>query len=112
MEFDSYVEWYDKVKTIGFEDIIFGVKDTIKPNTLYISVQESKVIKMDNTSFVIGYTYSLVMSVPRVDSLLLLGMGNLVQSGLGMAEWSEKSHLYVYTASVYLPVGKGGQPFQ
>ena len=112
MEFDSYMDWLDEVKKLPFEDIILGVKDTIQPNTLYISVESSKIIKVDNTSWVIGYTYSLVCSVPEVDSPLIPAMANLSQDGFIMQQWSQESHLYNYTGTVYLPVGGGGQPFQ
>lgn len=112
MVFDSYIDWLNQVKLLGFNDIILGVKDTIEDKTLYVSVADSKVIKMDNDSFAIGYTYNLVLSVADVDSPLVAAMSNLTQSGLTMTNWSEESHLYNYTASVYLPCGGGGQPFQ
>lgn len=112
MVFDSYIDFYNHLKTLGFSDIIFGVSDTIVADTLYISVTDSKVIKMDNTSFVMGYTYSLVLSVESVDSPLIGELANLTQSGLNLVNWSENSHLYNYQTSVYLPVGSEGEPWQ
>ena len=38
-------------------DVILGVKDTIEDKTVYLSLSDSKVLKMDNTSFVMGYYY-------------------------------------------------------
>ena len=112
MEFDSYIDWLNEVKKLPFNDIIFGVKDTIQADTLYISVESSKNIKMDNSIWTIGYTYSLVLSVPNVDSPLVASMAALTQDGWTMQSWSNESHLYNYTGTVYLPVGGGGQPFQ
>jgi hypothetical protein len=112
MVFDSYIDFYNHLKTFPFKDIIFGVSDTIEEDTLYISVLDSKVIRMDNTSFVMGYTYSLVLSVKSVDSPLVGAVANLSQDGLNFVNWSEQSHMYNYQTSVYLPVGKGGEPWQ
>lgn len=109
MEFRSYMDWLKKVKTFPFDDIILGVKDEIKPNTLYIAISGSKTVKMDNTSFAIGYTYSVILSVPNVDSPLVGLMGDVLQDGLTLVNFSSESHLYNYTGSVYLPVGKDGQ---
>ena len=109
MAFRSYMNWLEEVKKLPFEDIILGVKDTIQEDTLYISLGGSKIIKMDNTSFAIGYTYNVVLSVKDVDSPLVGAMSNLLQDGLNMVNWSNESHLYNYQGSVYLPVGKNGQ---
>jgi hypothetical protein len=112
MVFDSYIDWYNKLLTMGLNDVILGVKDTIEDKTVYLSLGESKVLKMDNTSFIIGYTYNVVLSVANVDDPLVQKVGNILQSGLTMTNWSENSHLYNYTGSVYLPVGSGGEPWQ
>ena len=112
MVFDSYMDWLNEVKTYGFNDIILGVKETIKDKTLYISLGSSKVMKFDNTSFAIGYTYNLVLSVSSVDDPLVTKLSDVTQSGLTLEAWSDTSHLYNYVGSVYLPVGKGGQAFQ
>lgn len=34
MAFNSFMDWKEAVDKIGFNDVIFGVKDTIEPNTL------------------------------------------------------------------------------
>lgn len=112
MVFDSYIEWLNEVKKLPLNDIILGVKDTIEDKTLYISLQSSKVIKMDNESFAIGYMYDVVLSVKDVDSSLVKDISNLTQTGLTMEAWSNESHLYNYVGSVYLPCGSGGQPWQ
>lgn len=112
MEFDSYIDFYNHLKTFPFDDIILGVKDEIVPNTLYISLGGSKIVKFDNTSFAIGYTYNLVLSVPEVDSQLVRVISNLTQDGLALVDWSENTHLYNYQGSVYLPVGSSGEPWQ
>lgn len=112
MEFDSYIDWYNNLLTIGLNDVILGVKDTIEDKTVYLSLGESKVLKMDNTSFAIGYTYNVVLSVAKVDDPVINEVANMLQSGLTMVNWSEQSHLYNYQGQVYLPVGKGGQPWQ
>ena len=112
MEFDSYIDFYNYLKTFPFADIVLGVKDTIVKDTLYISLTDSKVIKMDNTSFAIGFTYGLVLSAEAVDSPLVQVLADCTQSGVNMVEWSENSHLYNYQASIYLPVGSSGEPWQ
>lgn len=112
MEFDSYIDYYEHLKTLGFADIILGVKDTIKDKTLYVQLEETKVQKFDNVSFCIGATYSLVLSVKDVDDVLVGKLANLVQNGLTMTDWSENSHLYNYSGSVYLPVGSKGETWQ
>ena len=111
MEFDSYIDFYNHLKTMPFNDIILGVKDEIVADTLYISLGSSKIVRMDNTSYAIGYTYNLVLSVPEVDSPLVRMLSNCVQDGLNMVDWSESSHMYKYQGFVYLPVGKSGEPW-
>ena len=93
-------------------DVILGVKDTIKDKTVYLSLSDSKVLKMDNTSFVMGYYYQVVLSVKDVDDKLVGLVGDVLRNGWNMTNWSENSHLYNYTGSVYLPCGAGGQPWQ
>lgn len=112
MEFDSYIDFYNHLKTFAFKDIVFGVKDTIVADTLYISVTDSKIMKVDNDSFAIGYYYALILSVENVDSPLVNVLANCSQSGLNMVNWSENSHLYNYQMTVYIPVGSGGEPWQ
>ena len=106
------MQWLDKVKQLPFNDIILGVKDTIEPDTLYISLGGSTVAGSDNFSFAIGFTYNVVLSVKDVDSPLIGAMADLLQGGLTLANWSGESHLYNFTGSVFLPVGKSGQPWQ
>ena len=112
MVFDSYIDWYNELLTLGLNDVILGVKDTITDKTVYLSLGSSKVLKMDNTSFIIGYTYNVVLSVANVDDPLVQKVANLLQSEFTMTDWSENSHLYNYTGTVYLPVGSGGEPWQ
>ena len=111
-EFDSYIDWYNNLLTMPLNDIILGVKDTIEDKTVYLSLDDSKVIKMDNTSFVMGYYYQVVLSVKDVDDELVRLVGDVLRDGWNMTNWSENSHLYNYTGSVYLPCGAGGQPWQ
>ena len=49
-EFDSYIDWYNNLLTMPLNDVILGVKDTIEDKTVYLSLSDSKVLKMDNTS--------------------------------------------------------------
>ena len=56
MVFNSYTEFMESLETIGFSDIILGVKDTITANTVYITLAGSKKTKADGFSWVIGYT--------------------------------------------------------
>ena len=58
-EFDSYIDWYNNLLTMPLNDVILGVKDTIQDKTVYLSLSDSKVLKMDNTSFVMGYYIKL-----------------------------------------------------
>jgi len=112
MAFNSYMDWKEVVDKIGFNDIILGVKDTIEPNTLYISLADSKVVGSDNFKFVIGYSYNVVASVPDVDSHLVKELSNLLDSGLEMIDFSNTSHLYNFSGSIYLPVGARGGSFE
>ena len=112
MKFDSYIDWLNEVKKLPFKDIILGVSETIEPDTLYISINSSKTVKMDNEQWVIGYTYALVMSVNNADSSLVNSMAGLCQDGLSFVNWSENTQLYNYAGSVYLPVKGGGDPFE
>lgn len=109
MAFNSYMDWLTEVKKLPLKDVILGVKDTIEKDTLYISITDSKTIKMDNMSYAIGFTYSCVLSVENVDSPLIGKMADLLQGGLNLVNWSNESHLYNYQGQVYLPVGKDGQ---
>lgn len=112
MAFNSYMEWKEAVDKIGFNDVILGVKDTIEPNTLYISLADSRVVGSDNFKFVIGYTYNIVASVPNVDSNLIAQLSELLDSGLEMIDFSNTSHLYNYSGNIYLPVGAKGQAWE
>ena len=47
MVFNSYTEFMETLETIGFADIILGVKDTITANTVYITLAGSKKTKAD-----------------------------------------------------------------
>ena len=47
MEFDSYIDWYNNLLTMPLNDVILGVKDTIQDKTVYLSLSDSKVLKMD-----------------------------------------------------------------
>lgn len=109
MAFNSYMDWLKEVKKLPFKDVILGVKDTIKEDTLYISITGSNTVKMDNISYAIGFTYSVVISVKNVDSPLIGQMADLLQGGLNLVNWSNESNLYNYQGQVYLPVGKDGQ---
>ena len=53
-EFDSYIDWYNNLLKMPLNDVILGVKDTIEDKTVYLSLSDSKVLKMDNTSFVMA----------------------------------------------------------
>ena len=112
MEFDSYIDWYNNLLTMSLNDIILGVKDTIEDKTVYLSLSDSKVLKMDNTSFVMGYYYQVVLSVEDVDDKLVGLVGDVLRTGWKMRNWSENSHLYNDTGSVDLPCGAGGQTWQ
>lgn len=112
MKFDSYIDWLNEVKKLPLGDIILGVKDTIKEDTLYISMAQSKNIRMDNEQWTIGYTYNIVLSVKKSDSPLINSMANLTQDGLGFVNWSKDSQLYTYGGSVYLPCKSGGNAFE
>ena len=112
MEFDSYIDWYNNLLKMPLNDVILGVKDTIEDKTVYLSLSDSKVLKMDNTSFVMGYYYQVVLSVKDVDDELVRLVGDVLRDGWNMTNWSENSQLYNYTGSVYLPCGAGGQPWQ
>ena len=112
MEFDSYIDWYNNLLTMPLNDVILGVKDTIEDKTVYLSLSDSKVLKMDNTSFVMGYYYQVVLSVKDVDDKLVGLVGDVLRNGWNMTNWSENSHLYNYTGSVYFPCGAGGQAWQ
>ena len=89
MEFDSYIDWYNNLLTMPLNDIILGVKDTIQDKTVYLSLSDSKVLKMDNTSFVMGYYYQVVLSVKDVDDELVRLVGDVLRDGWNMTNWSE-----------------------
>lgn len=105
------MEWLEDVKKLPFKDIILGVKDTIVEDTLYISLGGSNVIKMDNISFAIGFTYNVVLSVSSVDSPLIGAMADKLQGGLSLIDMGDQTHLYNFQGSVYLPVGSNGEPW-
>ena len=79
MEFDSYIDWYNNLLTMPLNDVILGVKDTIEDKTVYLSLSDSKVLKMDNTSFVMGYYYQVVLSVKDVDDELVRLVGDVYE---------------------------------
>lgn len=112
MGYNSYMDWLEEVKQLPFKDIILGVKDTIKEDTLYISLGSSKVVRMDNMSFAIGFTYNVVLSVSNVDSPLIGQMADKLQDGLTLIDFGDETHLYNFQGSVYLPVGSSGQPWE
>lgn len=112
MEFNSYIDWINFLTDQGFKEIVFGVKDNIKNETLYIEVADSRSVGTDNMKWVIGYTYNVVFSVESVDNQLLEVLARALDTGPSFGEWSENSRLYNYTGSVYIPVGSGGQPWQ
>lgn len=112
MAFNSYIEWLEEVKKLPLNDIIFGVKNTIEPQTLYISLGNSKNVRMDNFQFTIGYTYNLVISVTDVDSPIISALSNLSQEGMQLVDWSKESQLYNYAGTVYLPCKTGENAFE
>lgn len=107
--FDSYMEWKKAVDEIGFSDIVLGVKDTIKSNTLYISLGNSHKVGADDFSWIIGYTYNLVASVEEANSTLIQKLSEVIDGGLSFVSYSDASQLYIFSGSVYLPVGEGGE---
>ena len=111
MVFNSYAEFMETLETIGFADIILGVKDTITANTVYITLAGSKKTGADGFSWVIGYTYNVVASVEDVDSHLIQQLSELL-SGLEYVDYSDSSHLYSFSGSVYLPTGQRGQAWE
>lgn len=112
MAFDSYMSWINQLDKIGLSDIIFGVKPEIKENTLYIGVYDTQRVGFDNDFMITGYTYDAVLSVPTVDSPLIEKVAQTLTNGLAYVNWDEKSHMYVYSGRVTIPVGAGGQPWQ
>src|SRR5574337_2102267 len=112
MVFNSYTEFMETLSTIGFQDIILGVKDTITENTVYITLAGSKKTKADAFSWVIGYTYNVVASVTDVDSHLVQQLSELLSGGLEYVDYSDSSHLYSFSGSVYLPTGQKGQAWE
>lgn len=112
MVFNSYTEFMETLSTIGFQDIILGVKDTITANTVYITLAGSKKTGADGFSWVIGYTYNVVASVTDVDSHLIQELSELLAGGLEYVDYSDSSHLYSFSGSVYLPCGSKGQAWE
>lgn len=112
MEFNSYIDWIGFLSSHGFKEIVFGVKDNIKNETLYIEVAGSKSVGTDNMKWVIGYTYHIIFSVESVDNKLLEVLADVLDTGPTFLEWNENSRLYYYEGTVYLPVGNGGQPWE
>ena len=109
MVFNSYTEFKKALDAIGFSDVILGVKDTIQENTVYISLAGSKKTGADDFSWVIGYTYNLVASVPDADSSLIKQLSEILSGGLTFVSYSDSSHLYNFSGHVYLPVGQKGE---
>lgn len=112
MAFDSYMSWITHLEKVGLSDIIFGVKPEIKENTLYIGINDTQRIGMDNDYVIIGYIYDVILSVPSVDSPLIEKVAEKLTNGLAYVNWNEKNHMYVYSGQVTIPVGAGGQPWQ
>ena len=92
-EFDSYIDWYNNLLKMPLNDVILGVKDTIEDKTVYLSLSDSKVLKMDNTSFVMGYYYQVVLSVKDVDDELVGLVGDVLQNGWNILSfpWKHRS---------------------
>ena len=112
MVFNSYAEFMETLSTIGFSDIILGVKDTITADTVYITLAGSKKTGADGFSWVIGYTYNVVASVEDVDSHLIQQLSELLSGGLEYFDYSDSSHLYSFRGKVYLPTGQRGQAWE
>lgn len=112
MVFNSYTEFKKELDQIGFSDIMLGVKDTIQADTVYISLAGSKKAGADDFSWVIGYTYSIVASVSDADSNLIKKLSELVSGGLSFIEYSDNSHLYIFSGQVYLPIGQKGDAWE
>ena len=108
MVFNSYTEFMETLETIGFADIILGVKDTITADTVYITLAGSKKTGADGFSWVIGYSYNIVASVENVDSHLIQQLSELL-AGVEYVDYSDSSHLYSFSGKVYLPCGSKGQ---
>ncbi|MCJ1998479.1 hypothetical protein [Pseudolactococcus paracarnosus] len=110
MEFDSYKDFKQAIEAIGFE-VILGVKDTMSANTAYLTLNSAKKIGSDNFKFVIGYSYTLVASVEDADSKLIQQLSEVIDS-IEFVNYSDASHLYSFSGSIYLPCGNGGQAWE
>lgn len=110
MAFDSYIEFKKAVETIGF-DIILGVRDTITENTAYLTLNSAKKIGSDNFKFVIGYSYTVTASVEDADSHLIQQLSECLDN-IEFVNYSDASHLYIFSGTIYLPVGQGGQAWE
>lgn len=110
MEFDSFSNFKATIETIGF-DVILGVKDTMASNTAYLSLISSKIVGSDNFKFVIGYSYAVTASVEDADSNLIKQLSECLDN-IEFVNYSDASHLYSFSGSIYLPCGSGGQAWE
>lgn len=110
MEFDSFSDFKITLETIGFE-VILGVKDTMSANTAYLTLNSAKKIGSDNFKFVIGYSYTVTASVEDADSKLIQQLSECLDN-IEFVNYSDASHLYSFSGSVYLPCGQGGQAWE
>lgn len=110
MEFDSYKDFKSTIEAIGFE-VILGVKDTMSANTAYLTLNSAKKIGSDNFKFVIGYSYAVTASVEDADSKLVKQLSECLDD-IEFVNYSDASHLYSFTGSIYLPCGSGGQAWE
>lgn len=110
MEFDSYKDFKQAIEAIGFE-VILGVKDTMSANTAYLTLNSAKKIGSDNFKFVIGYSYTVTASVEDADSHLIQQLSECLDN-IEFVNYSDASHLYSFSGSVYLPCGQGGQAWE
>lgn len=105
MEFNDYEHFLKFVDTLPIDDVVFGVKPTIKKDTLYISLQSVKNVGSDDFSMTVGYWLNLVLSVKEVNSVAIKKLSVELQSGMTYQNWDETTGLYVYSGLVYIPVG-------
>lgn len=110
MGFESYKDFKQAIEAIGFE-VILGVRDTMSANTAYLTLNSSKKIGSDNFKFVIGYSYTVTASVEDADSHLIQQLSEVIDS-IEFVNYSDASHLYSFSGSVYLPCGQGGQAWE
>lgn len=110
MEFDSYKDFKSAIEAIGFE-VILGVRDTMSANTAYLTLNSAKKIGSDDFKFVIGYSYTLVASVEDADSHLIQQLSECIDS-IEFVNYSDASHLYSFSGTIYLQCGSGGQAWE